>query len=287
MRQRLYTTLTVLMCVVLQAQTQALTERYNKQRPAVIVSDNYQHNDIAEEIAKKLGINCIFTKMSDNAANNAFDNGEADVIITARDFGIEQRFASKCILGYDHTTASTFGPIRFVGRDHQLIEQIDDQYMRMKQSGEIAEIQDRWEHPELSMPEEEETAIQISDVLLITAALLLAASLLIWWHIRSIRKHTKEVSEMINQTKLMKSFYEIEDNQAAHDLAHKYEAILCNPYIAIAFYDNNGKLVVENDVMKRLGNIHSIPSRQPLYNANGEIANYITTFVPPTTTTTS
>ena len=38
--------------------------------------------------------------------------------------------------------------IHIIGRDRQLIEQIDDQYSRLKQSGEIAAIQDRWFHPE-------------------------------------------------------------------------------------------------------------------------------------------
>ena len=38
--------------------------------------------------------------------------------------------------------------IHFVGRDRQLIEEIDDQYSRLKQSGEIALIQDKWFHPE-------------------------------------------------------------------------------------------------------------------------------------------
>ena len=38
--------------------------------------------------------------------------------------------------------------VHVVGRDRQLIEQIDDQYSRLKQRGEIATIQDRWFHPE-------------------------------------------------------------------------------------------------------------------------------------------
>ena len=287
MKNLFYPILAVFLCAAIQAQAQALSERYTKQRPAVIVSDNYQYNEIAKAIAAEIGIHCIFTKMSDYDANIAFDNDEADVIITTRDSGATARIVSKSIIGYSLHKNPSNAAIRFVGKDHQLIEQIDDQYMRMKQDGIIAEIMERWEHPELAEPKDETMALQITEALLILSGILLVASQLILWHIRRTRLHSVEVKEMINQAKIMSDYYAIEDNQAAHNLAHKYEAIICNPFIAIAFYDNNGKLIVENDVMKKLGkklgNIHEIPRRQPLYNANGEVTNYISAFVPPTT----
>ena len=284
MKKQFVTILSVLLLIATQVWAQALAERYNEKRPAVIVSDNYQHSDLAKLIATNLGINCIFHKMTERDANIAFSQGEADVIITAVDSGSTARIASKSILGYTNLNAATFAPIRFVGKDHQLIEQIDDQYMRLKQSGELADLQERWEYPELTTEQDDEAiALEISDILLVISVLLIVVSLVTLWHIRRTRLHTKEVNEMISQTKHMSNYYEIEDNQAAHDLTHKYEAILYNPYLAIAFYGNNGQLIVENDTMKRLGNVQNIPQRQPLYNANGEVTNYITAFVPPTT----
>ena len=50
--------------------------------------------------------------------------------------------------------------------DHQLIEQIDDQFTRMKESGDIAAIQKRWAHPEDSIPEAQPIALYIAKGLL-------------------------------------------------------------------------------------------------------------------------
>ena len=38
--------------------------------------------------------------------------------------------------------------IHIIGRDKELIERMDDQYSRLKQSGVIAQLQDKWLHPE-------------------------------------------------------------------------------------------------------------------------------------------
>ena len=43
--------------------------------------------------------------------------------------------------------------LHFIGRDRQLVEEIDDQFSRLKQRGEIASIQDRWLHPEHGVEE--------------------------------------------------------------------------------------------------------------------------------------
>ena len=98
--------------------------------------------------------------------------------------------------------------------------------------------------------------------------------------------------------------------QAARDISRKYDAILSDPFVAMSFYDNKGTLIDHNEAMNNL--LHGIDSSlfkeifkpeehkdlrvtrhlyypeygidkyvechiQPLYNAKGEIANYLMT----------
>jgi hypothetical protein len=81
----------------------------------------------------------------------------------------------------------------------------------------------------------------------------------------------------------MEQFYAVEDNRAARNLINKYNAILCNPFVAISFYDNNGHLIVENQAMKELGDKDIALSRQPLYNAEGEVTNFFVAIRRPVT----
>lgn len=276
MRQRLLTATLLLLTTVLNAAAQALTDRYNNQRPLVVVSYDEHHVDITKAVAAQLGVPCNFVMKTKNEMMTNLEQENPDLIITDSVPAATQGYTlSKSIIDYDHGGDETIGEIRFVSKDRQLIEQFDDQYMRLKQDGYIAEIEERWIHPELAKAKDETTALHLTDILLFLSALLLVLSLLILWNIRNTRRHTKEVSEMIHQSELIHNYYELEDNQAAHDLAHKYETILCNPFVAIAFYDNKGHLIIENETMKELGGANTDYPRQPLYSADGKITNYL------------
>lgn len=275
MRQLLIITI-LLLSGVLHAPAQALTDRYTRQRPVVVVSDNERLTDITRCVTDALGLPCQFVTGSGAEAEEALKHGRADLVIT--DDSSERaagRHASKSIVSYSRVTADSIAAMRFVGRDRQLIEQLDDQYMRLRESGKIAAVEEHWEHPELlSAQEEEKAALTIADVLLILSGILFLLSLILLWHIRATRRHSAEVREMMTQTNQMNQYYAIEDSQAAHDLVHKYEAILSNPFLAISFYDNNGKLIVQNEAMKRLGHENVTAQRQPLYNAEGRVVSY-------------
>ena len=153
----------------------------------------------------------------------------------------------------------------------------------MKETGDIHFIQEHWTHPERAIPEATPTALYIAFGLLILAIILLTLTLLLLLFFRQTRRNVTVLNGMISQAPLMDHFYDVEDNQAAHDLIHKYDAVLCNPYVAISFYDNNGHLIVENEAMKQLGDKDMTSYRQPLYNAEGEVANYFVAIRPATT----
>ena len=96
--------------------------------------------------------------------------------------------------------------VHVVGRDRQLVEQIDDQYSRLKQRGEIATIQDRWFHPERI---EEETDLHW----LYTTLGILALMGIMWFFIWLARRHViagtrahRELNDMMGQALRMGNF---------------------------------------------------------------------------------
>ena len=316
--------------------------------------------------------------------------------------------------------------VHVVGRDRQLIEQIDDQYSRLKQRGEIAIIQDRWLHPERIEEETDYSWIYITITILIVAGILYFFSRLARRHVVSAMRASSDLNEMMMRALHMGNFnimeydithdrldnryghvlpdsgmtlkeftdrihpdqrqefiqktrallegrersfeldkrwnagtednpnwlnfnghaicelnsdgqpayivnaihdvtQEMEEDQAARDLVHKYETLSNIPFVAMAFYDKNGYLIALNDAMKELcgmtndndsqrywenvsmfdiplfRGVYSNESRddvffcqhmeypeygidkyieaniQPLFNAEGEIANYLCT----------
>ncbi len=316
--------------------------------------------------------------------------------------------------------------VHVVGRDRQLIEQIDDQYSRLKQRGDIAIIQDRWLHPERIEEEIDYSWIYITIAILIVAGILYFFSRLARRHVVNAMRASSDLNEMMIQALHMGNFiimeydiahdrfdnryghvlpdsgmtlkeftgrihpdqrqefiqktrallegrersfelnkrwnagtednpnwlnfnghaicelnsdgqpayivnaihdvtHEMEEDQAARDLIHKYEVLSNIPFVAMAFYDKNGYLIALNDAMKELCGMtnnndsqrfwenvsmfdtplfrgaYSKESRddvffcqhmeypeygidkyieaniQPLFNAEGEIANYLCT----------
>jgi len=274
------TAIILLLAIATGAAAQALSERYNKNRPVVIVC-NYKKNagyylEIANRLAQRMGVAYRYETNMGDAGWEAFENGDADLILTNdMKYNLGKYYISKSMVNYQRVRGDSVNEIHLTGKDRQLIEAIDDYYMRMKQEGEIEDILTRWLHPEEAKPETEDTAIEIADALLILSGILIVLSLLLLWHIRNTRKHTKEIKEMINQAKLMSDRYEKQDTKAAEVLKKKYEAVMSNPFVAIAFYDKDGRLIEMNETMKRSRRDTKVLQRQPLYNADGEVSNYI------------
>lgn len=274
------TAIILLLAIATGAAAQALSERYNKNRPVVIVC-NYKKNagyylEIANRLAQRMGVAYRYETNMGDAGWEAFENGDADLILTNdMKYNLGKYYISKSMVNYQRVRGDSVAEIHLTGKDRQLIEAIDDYYMRMKQEGEIEDILTRWLHPEEAKPETEDTAIEIADALLILSGILIVLSLLLLWHIRNTRKHTKEIKEMINQVKLMSDRYEKQDTKAAEVLKKKYEAVMSNPFVAIAFYDKDGRLIEMNETMKRSRRDTKVLQRQPLYNADGEVSNYI------------
>ena len=290
MRLRYITFTVLLLAGILHVSAQALTERYNKQRPVFVACDNghppfmfINYKDepsgsciaISKAVMEKMGLPCEIMMKDMAEVSQAFERGDADIILSdGRGYNKPAYFISKNVIYYFYASEDSIAEIHFIGKDHQLIEQIDDQFTRMKETGDIAAIQESWTHPERSMPKATPTALYIAMALLGIAVIIVLLTLLLMLFIRHTRRNTAILKGMTSQAPYVDHFYDIEDNQAAHDLIHKYEAILSNPFVAISFYDHNGRLITKNDTMRLLGNKDVSSYRQPLYNANGEVTNY-------------
>ena len=298
MRHR-HITIILLLAGVLQTMAQALTDRYNRQRPIMVVCD-MNHSSFAcidhegesssysatitKAVIERMGLPCKIVTQDIVEARKTFEQGKADIILTdSRIFNKPTYFVSKNVINYSRTSDNFISETRFIGKDHQLIEQMDDEFTRMKEAGDIAAIQGHWTHHELTESEATPTALYITIALLFLAIIFCGLILMLRAHIRHTRHNTIVLDGIISLAPQMEQFYAIEDNQAAHDLIHKHNAILCNPFVAISFYDNNGHLIIENQAMKELGDKNIAFSRQPLYNAEGEVTNYFVAIRRPVT----
>lgn len=298
MRQRHITLLILLLASVLQMSAQTLNERYNRQRPVVIVIDNSNISSLDDKglpsgcyealikaVTDELDLPCRILMKDKDEARQTFERGEADILLTdPRNYQNPDCVVSKNAIVYMQTGDGSIAEARPIGKDRQLIVALDDRFARLKESGHIAMIKDRWIHPERAIPEAKPVALYIAIGLFALAAVLLVLTLLLMFSNRQTRRNARALREMLRQVPHLEHFYDVEDNQAAHDLTHKYDAILCNPFVAISFYDHNGRFIIENDAMRLLGVKDTTPYRQPLYNAEGEVTNYFVAIRVPSAT---
>lgn len=112
--------------------------------------------------------------------------------------------------------------LHFIGRDRQLINEIDDQYSRLKQNGEIAKIQDSWLHPERVKDNISVIFMYIGIALLfaVLLALLYFFSLLARKHVQRSTRNSRELNEMMIRALQMGNFdvmqYDIANNRVTN-----------------------------------------------------------------------
>ncbi len=87
--------------------------------------------------------------------------------------------------------------VHFIGHDKELIQLIDDQYSRLKQSGELAQLKDKWLHHDQPQTWHMPRALYITLVALFIAALLYLASRLVKAHVKSATRDQTMLNEMM------------------------------------------------------------------------------------------
>ena len=129
--------------------------------------------------------------------------------------------------------------IHIIGRDRQLIEQIDDQYSRLKQRGEIAAIQDHWFHPERVHDHSSPMVYYIIVAMLLLAALCYFFARLAKAHVRSAAHKSTELNSMMYKALHMGNFiimvYDIKNDR----MTNSYGQILPKEGLTLEEFTNH------------------------------------------------
>ena len=126
--------------------------------------------------------------------------------------------------------------IHIIGRDKALIERIDDQYSRLKQSGVIAQLQDKWLHPERVKDESTPILFYIILVTLILIALIYLFIRLAKAHVRSATRQSTELNDMMYKALQMGNFEVMEYDIKNDRMTNRYGHILPDAGISLAEY---------------------------------------------------
>ena len=105
--------------------------------------------------------------------------------------------------------------VHIIGRDKELIDQIDDHYSRLKQSGELEEMLNKWFHPEKVHDTTPPYIIYTILALVVLAALLLLFSRLARAHVKRATRSSTQLNEMMDKALHMGNFQVME-----YDIVH-------------------------------------------------------------------
>ena len=160
-------------------------------------------------------------------AQDTFGSGDADLILAdGRDYKGNTYDVSENVINYSRVSKDSVAEIHFIGRDRQLIEQMDDQYSRLKQNGDIAEIQNRWLHPERVHTDYSRLVLYFAIALMLAAAILWLFIHLVRRHVRRVSRKSSELNEMITRALHMGN-YDVMLYEIAKDrITNQYGTIL-------------------------------------------------------------
>jgi len=107
--------------------------------------------------------------------------------------------------------------IYIIGHDRQLMNDIDDQYSRLKQSGVIQDINDRWVHPERAAGTSANTALLIIGAILLLALLFYLIGLMAKRRVKAMTRASTELNNMMYKALHMGNF-DVVIYDVKHDL---------------------------------------------------------------------
>ena len=130
-------------------------------------------------------------------------------------------------------TSQSLGKIHIIGYDEKLINEIDARYSRLKQSGEVDDIYDKWFHPERVHDRTSPWVIYIAVGVLILAATIFLFSRLTKIRIRNI-------------------IHNVEEERASRTMRLFLNSLFNMPELAMAFYAHDGRPLIFNKKMKTM-----------------------------------
>ena len=130
---------------------------------------------------------------------------------------------------YLNDVAVPINKVHIIGRDKELIDRIDDQFSRLKQSGELQLILDRWMHPE------QVHSTTPSYVIYIGVAILLLTFLVMFFnrlnrlakkHVRKAMSRSSELNDMMMKALQIGNFNVMQYDIKADRMTNRYGSIL-------------------------------------------------------------
>ena len=126
--------------------------------------------------------------------------------------------------------------IHIIGHDKDLIERMDDQYSRLKQNGVIAQLQDKWLHPERVKDESTPILLYIGLGTLILIALFYLFIRLAKAHVKSATRQSTELNDMMYKALHMGNFNVMEYDIKNDRMTNRYGNILPKAGMSLAEY---------------------------------------------------
>ena len=124
--------------------------------------------------------------------------------------------------------------LHIIGHDKELIERIDDQYSRLKQSGVIAQLQDKWLHPERVKSESTPFMLYVGMGTLLLIALIYLFIRLAQAHVRNATRQSTELNDMMYKALHMGNFDVMEYDIRNDRMTNRYGHILPEEGITLA-----------------------------------------------------
>ena len=127
---------------------------------------------------------------------------------------------------YLNDVAVPINKVHIIGRDKELIDRIDDQFSRLKQSGELKQILDRWMHPEQVHSTTPSYVIYIVLTIVLLILLIALFSRLAKKHVRKAMRRSSELNDMMMKALQMGNFNVMQYDIKADRMTDRYGSIL-------------------------------------------------------------
>lgn len=155
---------------------------------------------------------------------------------------------------YDKTDIPT-GELRIIGYDKELINDIDDTYARLEQSGDIQKIYDKWFHPENVHNDASPVALILLVAIIVAAIVILLFSHMMRIRVKKAVEKSIDLNQMMTEALNSGNYYVIEFDTKTQLLKNRYGDMLPKEGMTYADFirklpnDEKGKF---NEVLRQM-----------------------------------
>ena len=156
------------------------------------------------------------------------------------------------------------GELHIIGTDQQLINNIDEEFTRMTQAGELEVISDKWFHPERIHDNTPRYVFFIIGLVVILILAFMILSHLLRQRIKKSSTRTKDLGNIMTQALSMGNFYVTEHNLATGQISNVYGNLL--PENGMDIEDFTEKIAVKDRPRIRSANGYLLKNPKKPYN---------------------